>query len=113
MHLLSGHSPAEIPLDGLRLNFTPFVQISSDLKDWLSRLLEPDPAQRYASAKEALQALHNPSSGSSIKPIGSQVKRPWWVSTGVGCLILFAGGVYYAWPSAHAPVLSQATAPVL
>ena len=106
VHLLSGRSPAEIPLDGLRLDFAPFVYVSSDTQEWLSRLLAPDPNQRYASAKEALYALHHPSSDLAVKSIGAQVKRPWWISTGAGCLLLFVGGVYYAWPSDNAPALS-------
>jgi serine/threonine protein kinase len=98
VHLLSGRSPAEIPLEGLRLDFSAYINVSPGLNRWLSHLLDPDPIQRYASAAQALESLHHPSSLLAVKRIGSKGKRPWWISTGIGCSLLFVGGMFYAWP---------------
>ncbi len=60
LHLLTHRSPAEIPQDGLRLNFRDRLQVSSSFADWLERILEPDVGSRFSSAAKALEVLKNP-----------------------------------------------------
>ncbi|HEY9840656.1 MAG TPA: protein kinase [Candidatus Obscuribacterales bacterium] len=60
IHLLSGRNPAELPIseaDGLRIDFEPYLHCPTAMLQWLARMVDPDPAARYASAEEALQAL--------------------------------------------------------
>lgn len=60
VHLLSGKAPAELPAQGLRLDYHAHVAIDATLRQWLDRLLAPEPADRFASAAQALQALQRP-----------------------------------------------------
>lgn len=60
VHLLSGKPPAELPAQGLRLDYHAHVSIDAALRQWLDRLLAPEPADRFASAAQALQALQRP-----------------------------------------------------
>lgn len=100
VHLLSGRSPAELPMNGMRLNFSPYVMVSPTLSHWLSRMLDPDPQQRFSSAAEALHALEHPQQPPvpqpSEAPLKQRVKKPWLISTGIGCVLLLLGGIYMA-----------------
>ncbi len=100
VHLLSGRSPAELPLEGMRLNFEPYLRVSPELSHWLRRMLDPDPQQRFGSATAALQALENPQQPPfpppSEAPLTSRVKKPWMITTGLGCGLLLLGGIYMA-----------------
>jgi serine/threonine protein kinase len=60
LSLLTHRSPADIPLDGLRLNFRDRIQVSPHFADWLERMLEPDVSKRFSSAIQALSVLKNP-----------------------------------------------------
>jgi serine/threonine protein kinase len=60
LHLLTHRSPAEIPQDGLRLNFRDRLQVSSSFADWLERMLEPDVSSRFSSSTKALEVLKTP-----------------------------------------------------
>lgn len=57
LFLLTHRSPAELPTDRLKINFRSRVQVSEKFADWLEKMLEPDIEERFASAKEALDAL--------------------------------------------------------
>jgi ankyrin repeat protein len=57
LFLLTHRSPAELPTDGLKLDFRSRVQISDEFADWLEKMLEPDVEERFSSAKEALAVL--------------------------------------------------------
>lgn len=119
VHLLSGRSPAELPMNGMRLNFSPYILVSPALSHWLSRLLDPDPQRRFRSAAEALHALDHPQAPPAPAletPLKHRAKKPWLVGTGLGCLLLLMGGMYMARsgpPDAvrHPPVPPQAAAP--
>lgn len=68
IHLLTGISPAELPQRNLRLCFEDEVSLSSRLVNWIKKLTEPAPEQRFQSASEALSALESalvPSTASS------------------------------------------------
>ncbi|WP_310485375.1 protein kinase domain-containing protein [Chamaesiphon sp. VAR_48_metabat_403] len=74
LHLLTHRSPAEIPQDGLRLNFRDRLQVSSSFADWLERMLEPDVGSRFSSSTKALEVLKTPPKSKS-KPKFSTLDR--------------------------------------
>jgi hypothetical protein len=57
VHVLSHLPPAELPQDGLKLDFHDSVKASAGTIAWLDRMLEPDPRQRFANATQALAAF--------------------------------------------------------
>jgi serine/threonine protein kinase len=57
LFLLTHRSPADLPTRQLKTDFRSGVQISEPFADWLEKMLEPDPEDRFPSAKEALAAL--------------------------------------------------------
>jgi Protein kinase domain/Ankyrin repeats (3 copies) len=67
--LLTNRSPAELTQSNLKVSFRNQVQVSPAFADWLEKMLEPDPAERFDSAITALVALKNPQ---ALAP-----KRPW------------------------------------
>ena len=62
LYLLSGSLPTDFPHRRLKIDFRDRLDISLTFADWLERMLEPTLEARFHSAREALQALHNPSS---------------------------------------------------
>ena len=74
--LLTNRSPAELTQSNLKLSFRNKVQVSPAFADWLEKMLEPDPADRFDSATTALIALKNPK---SLAP-----KLPWRKFAAVG-----------------------------
>jgi serine/threonine protein kinase len=59
LFLLTHRSPADLPTRQLKIDFRSGVQISEPFADWLETMLEPDPEDRFPSAKEALAALRS------------------------------------------------------
>jgi serine/threonine protein kinase len=57
LYLLTHRSPADLPQERLRIGFRSHVNIANHFADWLEMILEPDTADRFASASAALQAL--------------------------------------------------------
>jgi serine/threonine protein kinase len=57
IHLLTGTSPADLPQQDLRLQFQDRVHLSTSFVSWLEKLTAPAPEQRFASARQALEAL--------------------------------------------------------
>jgi serine/threonine protein kinase len=57
LYLLTHRSPADLPQSRLKLSFRGHVNIANHFADWLEVMLEPDTADRFASASAALQAL--------------------------------------------------------
>jgi serine/threonine protein kinase len=57
LYLLTHRSPADLPQERLKLSFRGHVNIANHFADWLEMILEPDTADRFASASAALQAL--------------------------------------------------------
>ncbi|QSJ16142.1 serine/threonine protein kinase [Nostoc sp. UHCC 0702] len=66
IHLLTGVPPFELPQQDLRLQFSERVNLSPSFVRWLHKLTEPAPEQRFASARQALDALK---SGLVVKPV--------------------------------------------
>jgi serine/threonine protein kinase len=65
VHLLTGTSPSELPQKDLRIQFTERVNISPSFVNWLQKMVEPAPEQRFVTAREALDSLK---SGLAAKP---------------------------------------------
>jgi serine/threonine protein kinase len=59
IHLLTGVSPAELPQQDLRIQFSNFVNLSPGFVKWLQKLTEPAPEQRFTDAHQALDTLRN------------------------------------------------------
>lgn len=57
VHVLSHVAPSELPQEGLKLAFRDSVKASAGTIDWLDRMLEPDPRQRFADAAQARAAF--------------------------------------------------------
>ncbi|PSB59095.1 protein kinase domain-containing protein [Chamaesiphon polymorphus] len=90
LHLLTHRSPAEIPQDGLRLNFRDRLQVSSSFADWLERMLEPDVGSRFSSSTKALEVLKTPPKA-TFKPTLSKLDRLVIGSIGLTILVLIFG----------------------
>ncbi|WP_071187380.1 serine/threonine-protein kinase [Trichormus sp. NMC-1] len=57
IHLLTGLAPADLPQKDLRLQFSDQVSLSQYFVNWLEKLTEPAPEQRFSSARQALDVL--------------------------------------------------------
>ncbi|NDJ23562.1 protein kinase [Nostoc sp. B(2019)] len=82
IHLLTGISPSDLPQQDLRLQFTERVNLSPSFISWLQKLTEPAPEQRFASARQALNALK---SGLAVKPAKNQLLPLKEVTNNSGC----------------------------
>lgn len=75
LFLITHKSPSEFPTRQLKINFRSQTTISTELGDWLEKLLEPAVEDRFLSAKEALSVLL----GQGVlvskrhRPIGSRI----------------------------------------
>jgi Protein kinase domain/Ankyrin repeats (3 copies) len=87
--LLTNRSPAELTQSNLKLSFRNKIQVSPAFADWLEKMLEPDPTDRFDSAVTALAALKNPK---SLNP-----KLPWrnFVAIGLATAIGLGTLDYY------------------
>jgi serine/threonine protein kinase len=65
IHLLTGTSPADLPQRRMGIQFKDKVRITSDLADWIERLVQPAPEKRFSTARQALDAL----SLSTLSPV--------------------------------------------
>lgn len=86
LHLVTGRHPATLPLDGLRLDFKRFTSLPAPVTSWLSTLIEPDPNDRPASARDALAALERALAPTPARPIEQASEpaaqrrfRPWMI----------------------------------
>ena len=57
IHLLSGHSPAELVDDQMRIDARAAVACSKAFEDWLAKLTAPRREDRFQTASQALTAL--------------------------------------------------------
>ncbi|QIZ70546.1 serine/threonine protein kinase [Oxynema aestuarii] len=60
IHLLSGIAPADLPQADLRFQFRDRISASEGLICWLEKMTEPSVERRFASAREAKEALDAP-----------------------------------------------------
>jgi hypothetical protein len=57
IHLASGRHPSDLERQGLKVDFHDAVSLSPALEDFIDRLVEPNPDDRFGSAQEALAHL--------------------------------------------------------
>ena len=57
LFLLTHRSPAELPTEELKIDVSACTQVSEHLTEWLEKMVEPDVADRFSSAKQALAGL--------------------------------------------------------
>lgn len=69
LYLLIARSPGDLPQNNLKIDFRPFVEITPAFADWLEKMIEPIPEDRFSSAKEALLSLTNESANSPPEKI--------------------------------------------
>lgn len=78
IHLLTGTAPADLPQRDTRIQFQPYVSISSDLSEWIQILTHPNPEQRFSTARQALAALTHaksiPSQLAITQPHNSRIR---------------------------------------
>ncbi len=70
IHLLTGVPPAELPQQDLRLQFADRVNLNPSFAQWLQKLIEPAPEQRFTSARQALDVLK---SGLTVKSTSKKI----------------------------------------
>lgn len=79
LFLLTHKDPADFPEKRMKIDFSPYVNITPELTDWLENLLEPVIEDRLTSATEALALLQGkrerivPRSPGSLLPDGSRI----------------------------------------
>ncbi len=78
IHLLTGISPAELPQDDdLNIQFRDRSGASDQLLDWVQKMTAPSVKRRFASAREALEALYqDPDLATKPKANSRQIKIP-------------------------------------
>jgi Protein kinase domain len=57
LYLKSGQDPADLPVQQMKIDFRDRLKLSPDLANWIDRLLEPIPEDRYRNANQALAGL--------------------------------------------------------
>jgi serine/threonine protein kinase len=78
IHLLTGVAPADLPQRDARIQFADRVGLDLGFVNWIGKLTEPSLAERFSSARQALEALKNKHTLSppitSLKPTGCQIQ---------------------------------------
>ncbi|MBH8564490.1 hypothetical protein I8748_20270 [Nostoc sp. CENA67] len=78
IHLLTRVSPADLPHKNSRIQFVQQVSVDLNFANWISKLTEPDLAQRFSNARQAKTALKNKHTLSlpitNFKPKGSHIQ---------------------------------------
>lgn len=79
IHILTGVSPSDLPQRDLRIQFTDRINITPSFINWLQKMTEPAPEQRFSTARQALYTLK---SGLVVQ---NQVLAPKQVLNNSGC----------------------------
>ena len=78
IHLLTGTAPADLPQQALQIQFRDGVSVPDALAAWIEQLTEPDPADRFPTARQALAALKavdlTQATRSHPQPANSQIR---------------------------------------
>lgn len=79
IHLATGTAPADLPQRQMRVQFSDRVSLNSTFIRWIEALTEPELAQRYSSASQALEDLKADRAPSASlpairKPKGSRIR---------------------------------------
>ncbi|PIW17910.1 hypothetical protein COW36_06830, partial [bacterium (Candidatus Blackallbacteria) CG17_big_fil_post_rev_8_21_14_2_50_48_46] len=75
---LTGLEPGLIEKENLSLNFRAYVTVSEGLAAWLECMTQPDWKQRFQTAQDALEALHN---RTFFRPGPDKSERAGWKKT--------------------------------
>ncbi len=76
IHLATGRIPADLPQKKMRIQFQDKVSLSANFIRWIEKLTEPDIADRFTSASEALKALNSRNPVNSSSQYNSYKNRP-------------------------------------
>ncbi len=68
LYLKSGQDPADLPVKQMKIDFRDRVTVSDEFANWLDRLLEPIPEDRYQNATLALDYLNGKAVTKSPRP---------------------------------------------
>jgi eukaryotic-like serine/threonine-protein kinase len=68
LYLKSGQDPADLPVKQMKIDFRERVTVSDRFANWLDRLLEPIPEDRYQNAALALDYLNGKAVSKSPRP---------------------------------------------
>jgi serine/threonine protein kinase len=71
IHLLTGTAPADLPQRNLRIWFEDKVNLDPRVVDWIKKLTEPAPEQRFESASQAFYALE----AALMPPVREEIQR--------------------------------------
>lgn len=93
VHLLTRTPPHELPQQRLRIDWRGRAQVGRPFADFVDRLLAPVPEDRFASAREALDALR----GRRVPAPPSKAGRARLFALGGVLLALVAGGAVWVW----------------
>lgn len=114
VHLLTGTAPADLPQQNSRLQFADQVPLDSGFVLWIGKLLEPNLADRFTTARQTLSALENRHNLSlppvQRQPVASKIqvkKTPrelviqipprGWQAISTLYLLGTASGIWYSW----------------
>ena len=75
IHLLTGVSPAELPQKDLQIQFADRVSLDPDFVWWVAKLVQPDVAKRFQTARQALEALRS-LEASKAPPLPTSSRQP-------------------------------------
>lgn len=68
VHLITGMHPADLPVERMKLDFRDIVGFRSPLLDVLDKMLGPEVANRYTTAREVREALEAPALEATDRP---------------------------------------------
>jgi serine/threonine protein kinase len=71
IHLLTGTAPADLPQRNLRICFEDQVNLDPRVVNWIKKLTEPAPEQRFESASQAFYALE----AALMPPVREEIQR--------------------------------------
>jgi serine/threonine protein kinase len=73
---MTGIAPADLPQKDLRIQFRDRVSLDPSFVAWIEKFVEPDVADRFQSAEEALDALRSPSNLTRTHRSALSVSQP-------------------------------------
>ncbi|HEY9860730.1 MAG TPA: hypothetical protein V6D16_14570, partial [Candidatus Obscuribacterales bacterium] len=68
IHLLTGVSPADLPQQDLQIQFADRVSLDPGFVWWVAKLVQPDVAKRFQTARQALEALRSLEASKNLPP---------------------------------------------
>ncbi len=100
--MLTGRSPDQLPQKKLRPELPKALPLTRPFRDWLDKMLEPAPEDRFASAGLALMALRTGKIPKASSGAGARVA----VLGGVLAVAVLGGGGFIYWSEVRGPVMT-------